>query len=346
MAAFFDLYPNLRCERQFFERFDIYKYSDAEFLNKYRISKSGFERLCDMVRPDCQQRTHRSCALSVAEISALGLRYFATGSFHSVIGETMGISQPATHAAIDKFCTSIDSHFREMVTFPTDADSLQRKKRDFYRLGNFPNVIGCVDGTHIPIEKPNANEQRFVNRKYFHSINVQCICEPNGRLTNVVAQWPGSCHDSYILRASMIWDYMEANPNIGFILGDSAYAIRPWLMTPIRNCSNSREFAYNFAHSKTRVTIENVFGRWKRRFPILKFPSRRRDISTTLRDIRVAAILHNFAIENDIPEPSVNQTAADDNYLILGHDETDDSGGQHSSSLGVMKRNLIVENYF
>lgn len=38
----------------------------------------------------------------------------------------------------------------------------------------FPNVIGALDCTHVRIKRPSgANEGDFVNRKSFHSINVQ-----------------------------------------------------------------------------------------------------------------------------------------------------------------------------
>jgi hypothetical protein len=37
-----------------------------------------------------------------------------------------------------------------------------------------PNVIGCIDGTQIPIIAPSGDrEPDFVNRKGVHSINVQ-----------------------------------------------------------------------------------------------------------------------------------------------------------------------------
>ena len=42
-------------------------------------------------------------------------------------------------------------------------------------------MIGCVDGTHIKIQAPYQNENDFVNRKGFHSINVQAICNHKGR---------------------------------------------------------------------------------------------------------------------------------------------------------------------
>ena len=39
----------------------------------------------------------------------------------------------------------------------------------------------------------------FVNRKQFYSINVQAVCDSDAFITNIVARWPGSTHDSRIL---------------------------------------------------------------------------------------------------------------------------------------------------
>lgn len=39
-------------------------------------------------------------------------------------------------------------------------------------------MVGCVDGTQIKIKAPNVNEGEYVNRKGFHSLNVQVIFFP------------------------------------------------------------------------------------------------------------------------------------------------------------------------
>ena len=36
-----------------------------------------------------------------------------------------------------------------------------------------PGVVGCVDGSHVRIVRPVNNEKAYVNRKNYHSINVQ-----------------------------------------------------------------------------------------------------------------------------------------------------------------------------
>ena len=47
--------------------------------------------------------------------------------------------------------------------------------------GFLPGVIGCVDSTHIKIQAPHENENGFFNRKGFHSMNVQAICNQKAR---------------------------------------------------------------------------------------------------------------------------------------------------------------------
>ncbi|CAC5415318.1 HARBI1 [Mytilus coruscus] len=100
----------------------------------------------------------------------------------------------------------------------------------------FPCVIGAVDGTHIRFQAPSHDEYAFVNRKNYHSINVQGICDHEGKFTNIVAKWPGSTHDSFIFRNSDVGIHMDQTHrgfNVdGLLLGDNGYACTPYLMTP------------------------------------------------------------------------------------------------------------------
>lgn len=56
----------------------------------------------------------------------------------------------------------------------------------FYRVKHFPGVIGCIDCTHVaiiaPKEENNFPEEAYVNRKGYHSINVQLVSNEKGGL--------------------------------------------------------------------------------------------------------------------------------------------------------------------
>ena len=47
--------------------------------------------------------------------------------------------------------------------------------------------------------------------------------------------WPGSAHDSRVFKESALYDQFEDGKHKGFLLGDSTYALRDYMMTPIMN---------------------------------------------------------------------------------------------------------------
>lgn len=55
----------------------------------------------------------------------------------------------------------------------------------------------------------------------------------------------------------------------GVFFGNRGYAPSPFLITPYTTTQNKAQEAYNNAHTKTRVIIEQTFARGKRRFHVL-----------------------------------------------------------------------------
>jgi len=139
----------------------------------------------------------------------------------------------------------------------------------FPTIAGFPDILGCVDGTHIRIKGPKENENDFVNRKGYHSINTQIVCDADLVITNSVIKWPGAKHDSFILKQSSLWRDFEAGRYPGRLLGDSGYPLRKWLMTPYLNPASVSEQRYNSAHTKTRNVVERCIGVLKNRWACL-----------------------------------------------------------------------------
>ncbi|KAK0131545.1 putative nuclease HARBI1 [Merluccius polli] len=76
------------------------------------------------------------------------------------------------------------------IKFPYNAVEQANIKAQFAARAGFPNVIRAIDCTHIAIKAPSQDEFVYVNRKHFHSINVQIICDAQMQLTNIVARGP------------------------------------------------------------------------------------------------------------------------------------------------------------
>jgi len=108
----------------------------------------------------------------------------------------------------------------EVIKFPTSEEDIQTTKNGFFHQHGFPEVIGLIDGTHIFIETPPLDvECAYVCRKGGHSINVQVVCDADLMITDIVANYPGSNHDSFIWSQCGLRAKMYQNPPSGFLLG-------------------------------------------------------------------------------------------------------------------------------
>ena len=221
----------------------------------------------------------------------------------------------------------------QFLSFP---ENLADTKRKFYDVAHFPGVIGAIDCTHIRIICPNKeNAMTFVNRKQFYSINVQAVCENDAFITNIVPRWPGSTHDSRIFENSNIADILRDGTIDGILVGDSGYAYRAYLMTPILEPNNAGEVRSNTAHRRTRCVIERCFGLLKRRFPCLRL-GLRTALTYTLVIIVATAVLHNFALmhrQQDFDEDIENEDVPLD--VVAAADTS-----------GNAKHQLIISRYF
>lgn len=143
---------------------------------------------------------------------------------------------------IHRVAGALCRHLSQTMMFPShhEQDAIQTS---FFRKAGFPRISGIIDGTHVKM--PRMHEDQYVNRKNYHSINVQVVCDHLSRIRNVVASWPGSTHDSRILSESKIGRDFEAGIHSGLLLGDSGYPCRPWIMTPFMNPLNAAQASNN-----------------------------------------------------------------------------------------------------
>ena len=178
---------------------------------------------------------------------------------------------------------------------PPSGNDLLETVRKFYDIWGMPGVVGAIDGTHIAIEKPHVdNSKLFRCRKGFFSINVQSACGPDLLLHNVVARWPGSVNDSRIFQNSLLYAELEHNlPPRYHLLGDAAYPLKRFILTPLSAPRDAHETAYNTSHSQTRKVIEQAFGVLKRRFGYLG-KKVRTDLDTTKAIIVASMVMHNI----------------------------------------------------
>ena len=126
------------------------------------------------------------------------MRFYATGGFQRLIGDTTNISRMSVCRSVHSVSAVLAANAHRDIHLPRNAREINDTKEGFYGLAGFPRVVGAIDGSLVPITAPSDNEPVYVCRKGYHAINVQWIADANLLFTNIVARWPGGTHDAYV----------------------------------------------------------------------------------------------------------------------------------------------------
>lgn len=170
---------------------------------------------------------------------------------------------------------------------------------------------------------------------------MQAVCNANLEFISLVARWQGSVHDSTIFNNSRLRALFEAGRyGNSLLLGDSDYPLKEYLMTPLQGPQTPAEQLYNESLIRTRISVERMFGIWKRRFPILSLGSRFKEVNSILAVIIATAVLHNIARRAGDPLPE------NDELQVPWEDIENDEGPHNGRMANNHVQNTLISDYF
>jgi len=126
---------------------------DVEFYEKFRFRKESIHFIMELIEPDLTRHVARGVPVPIL-LQLLGtIRFMATGSFQSVVGELINISQPTMSRMVRRVSRVIASKSSTVVKFPTNEDVISHQRK-FLEIGGFPGVVGTIDCSHVKIQSP------------------------------------------------------------------------------------------------------------------------------------------------------------------------------------------------
>ncbi len=326
MAILEEILPRPRRARKFKERKFGAAIDETTRKQQHRVPMEVVDYLVEKLSPLLKHPTHRNQPLEPREQIELFLQFLGNNAFYHLLRDARGPSSHTVCRVVHRVSEAVHTLYDDVIRWPSDCSKLAQ---DFMKIGGFPKVAGCIDGTHINISPPSNDEISFLNRHHQHSINAMAVAGPDLTIYYLEANFPGRCHDSNVLRSSSLWRSFEDAGNRPFegavLLGDSAYPLRPWLMTPFPGDPDGAKGRFNLAHMKTRNVVERAFGVIKNRFFALKTGLRLKDPMESSNIIISAIIIHNLCVkfgdhgeelsededdeqlEDDRPLPEVNE---------------------------------------
>ncbi|XP_053315207.1 putative nuclease HARBI1 [Spea bombifrons] len=326
-----------RIPRVFQPRTILERLSDQQILKRFRLSREAIMDLYQHISQDLEPLTSRSHAIpGLVKLLAV-LNYFGKYSYQTETGYVVGISQPSFSRCLTQVLRALVARAKDFLHFPRqDADWVELQLA-FHSMAGMPKVLGVIDCTQVAIRRPAVRGEQFRNHKRFYSLNTQVVCDARQRIMSVRSGFPGSCEDDYILCQSALYDNFENGqmPD-GWLLGDSAYGCRPWLLTPVLNPRTAPEHSYNEAHKTTHLVVTRTFGALKSRFKCLSNLLCNPDTASHI--IVSCCMLHNLAIRHQVPLNRQDELVPEETVLPDVYMDSEDEGME-------VREQLITTNF-
>ena len=114
--------------------------SDTKFLERYRLSKAVVLKLLEDIEARLEYHTNRNHPLTPIQQLLLTLRFYATGSYQIVVGDTNGVSKATVCRCVRKVSDIISALRPIYITFPVQVE-IQATIQKFYNIANFPGIM-------------------------------------------------------------------------------------------------------------------------------------------------------------------------------------------------------------
>lgn len=294
---------------------------DEEEAFKYffRVSKQTFEYICSLVRNDLLSRPPSGLIniegrlLSVEKQVAIAMRRLASGESQVSVGAAFGVGQSTVSQVTWRFVESMEQRAKHHMKWP-EPERLEQIKAKIEATFGLPNCCGAIDATHIIMTLPAAeSSDDWCDQESNYSMSLQVIVDHEMRFLDILTGWPGSMMFSRLLKFSGFYKLCESGKRLNgaakssaegaeireFIVGDSAYPLLPWLMTPYQRKSlSASNTSFNSKHWEVKLlaskALSQLKGAWRILYKVMWRPDKHKLPSIIL----VCCLLHNIIIDS------------------------------------------------
>ena len=199
------------------------RFSADEFRTEFRMSRHAFNVIFPLIH---QHKVFKKEGIGKKQYAVqLQMLVFlkrigsegAEGNSKK-IANFFGISSGTVRNIIKRVTKAILSLKDDVIMWPK-ASEREAMKTQIKVLYGFQNCIGIIDGTIVILDKrPSYYGDSYWCRKQCYSMNMQVVCDHNGRITYLVGGWPGSVHDNRAWRNCSL--FVNADTFFNFEVGE------------------------------------------------------------------------------------------------------------------------------
>ena len=141
-------------------------YDDAWWRENLRMTKDTFEKVCNEVKPYItRQVTRFRQPVSVEARVAITIWKLSTNIEFRTIATLFGLGRSTVGEIVLDVCEVIAVHLMPKYVRVPQNERLREIIDGFQCHWGFLQTVGAIDGTHIPIIRPQNSASDYYNRK-------------------------------------------------------------------------------------------------------------------------------------------------------------------------------------
>ena len=151
------------------------------------------------------QVTRFRLPVSVEERVAVTVWKLATNVEYRTLSALFGLGRSTVGKIVVETCHAISTYLMPQYVQVPRGEKLREIVDGFESFWGFPQAAGAIDGSHIPIIRPDESAADYYNRKGYYSIVVQALVDHCGLFMDVCIGWPGKVHDARVFANSSLY---------------------------------------------------------------------------------------------------------------------------------------------
>ena len=170
-------YP--RPQYTFHENLNTTNENPYYWKQNFRMSRPTFLDIVEICKPAMMPKDNFvRQPVPVEKRVAIVLSWLSTGSSYATIGEIYGVHKSTVVKFVKIFLKTIISLRNVYIKFPRSVSDVKKCFQSFSDKTDLVNVAGVIDGTHVPITKPESESAvDYFSRKQVHTIVNQAVCD-------------------------------------------------------------------------------------------------------------------------------------------------------------------------
>ncbi|KAJ9548945.1 hypothetical protein OSB04_021488 [Centaurea solstitialis] len=362
---------NARLMADYFD--DNPTYPEKTFKRRFRMSRNLFIRIVyDLYTryPYFQQQYDATGlpGLSPYQKCTAAIRQLAYGITGDAWDDYVRMGESTARKCLNHFVEGIIQMYGKVyLRKPTYEDIQQLYAAHDDRHG-FPGMLGSLDCMHWEWAMCPVAWQGQYHRgdKPHPSIILEAAASQDTWIWHAFFGCPGAMNDLNVLNHSPIFEdvYNGIAPDRTFqvngatyrheyYLGDGIYHEWATFVKAFSYPEDDKRIKFKGAQEAARKDIERAFGILRKRWNIIKQPSRFMEIPTMRKVMYACIILHNMILENknkaicvvpnDIPDPPNPQLTEEQRMGNIFQPKVTESNGFHSDELENGKKRFEIE---